>query len=96
VWWNLPYLDPQVLDYVDRLFRQVGERGSLTPHGRLILGMNSIPLPLESVCAVLERYPHLRIDGIERFWWNAHCVVALGLVTDSRKHGDVRDEHGAD
>ena len=77
LWWNLPYYDPQILEYLDRLFRQVRERGSLTPSGRLVLGINTIPLPIDSVRLLLSEHPHLQIDVIERFWWNPHCVLTL-------------------
>ena len=77
VWWNLPYYQPGVLDCVDRLLDQAHDRGVVVPGGRVVLGFNTVPLPVADVVAVAARHPSFRVEDVQRFWYNPHCVLTL-------------------
>ncbi len=77
VWWNLPYYEPDVLDCVDRLLDQAHDRGVVGPGGRVLLGFNTVPLPVADVEAVAARHPTFRVEDVQRFWYNPHCVLTL-------------------
>ena len=49
IWWNLPYYEPEVLSYIDRLFLHIKEQSSLLPGGVVLLGFNSVPLNADLV-----------------------------------------------
>jgi hypothetical protein len=77
VWWNLPYYDADVLDLVDRLLAQAHERGVVGCGGSIVLGFNTVPLPVADVEAVAARHPSFRVVDVQRFWYNPHCVLTL-------------------
>lgn len=77
IWWNLPYNEPGVRESVDRLCRQIHQRRALRPGGVVVLGFNTVPLPLAEVEGIVARHPHLRVERVTTFWYNPHCVLTL-------------------
>ena len=77
IWWNLPYYEKQVLEYLERLFRQVRDKPMLSQKGRIVLGFNSVPLKTEEVVNLVGRFPHLRIAENRFYWWNPHRVLSI-------------------
>jgi len=79
VWWNLPYYEPGVLDFLGRLRDQVRSGRALLPGGFVVLGFNGVPLNAEAVRAVFDA-DDFSILQTETFAWNPHVVFTIQHV----------------
>jgi methylase of polypeptide subunit release factors len=77
IWWNLPYYDHRMLDWLRRLFAQVREKKALVDKGLLVLATNTVPLRAETIVAVAEGFDHLRLVEDKRHSWNPHAVLTF-------------------
>lgn len=79
VWWNLPYYEPGVLDYLGRLRDQVRSGAALVAGGLVVLGFNGVPLDAESVRAVFDGDDFI-FTKTETFVWNPHVIFTIQHV----------------
>jgi hypothetical protein len=77
LWWNLPYYDPRMQDWLRRLFHQVHEKKALVDKGLLVLATNTVPLRAETIETLAKGYTHLRLVEIKRHSWNPHAVLTF-------------------
>lgn len=80
VWWNLPYYDPSVIDYLRRLKVQVRSGSALVPGGHVVLGFNGVPLPPAKVIAEFSGEPDFAIVRTQTYAWNPHVVLTIRYV----------------
>lgn len=74
IFWNLPYYDDPV-PLLTRLFAAAPDY--MAANGRLVMGFNSQPLPVDAVQAVLSRYPALQLERIRLYRWNRHALLVI-------------------
>ena len=77
IWWNLPYYDSQILEYLRRLFVQVQEKKALVDRGLVVLATNTVLLRAEAIATLVDSFGHLRVIEVKRGFWNPHAILTI-------------------
>ena len=77
IWWNLPYYDPQMSEYLRRMFAQVRQNNVLVDRGLIVLGTNTVPFSAEAIMSLAKEFDYLQVIEDKRHSWNPHAVVTI-------------------
>ena len=77
IWWNLPYYESEILEYLRRLFAQVQEKKALVDGGLVVLATNTVPLRAEAITTLVDSFRHLRVIEVKRCFWNPHAILTI-------------------